>query len=67
MNVFGEVTHIIKQEISEFWQGVNVQSDKLSLDGDQILMLYVYIAAQAKIKNIFAHLEFCKEFSTPYI
>ncbi len=67
MNVFGEVTHIIKQEIAEFWKGVNVSQDKLALDGDQILMLYVYIAAKAKIKNIFAHLEFCKEFSTPYI
>jgi len=30
-------------------------------------MLYVYIAAKAQIKNIFAHLQFCKEFSTPYI
>ncbi len=30
-------------------------------------MLYVYVAAKAQIKNIFAHLQFCKEFSTPYI
>jgi len=30
-------------------------------------MLYVYIAAKAGLKNIFSHLHFCKEFSTPYI
>lgn len=30
-------------------------------------MLYVYIAAKAKVKNLFAHLYFCKKFSTPYI
>jgi hypothetical protein len=30
-------------------------------------MLYVYIVAKAGIKNIFAHLQFCSEFSTPYI
>lgn len=30
-------------------------------------MLYVYIAAKAGVKNIFAHLQFCAEFSTPFI
>jgi hypothetical protein len=30
-------------------------------------MLYVYIAAKSEMKNIFAHLHFCKEFSTPFI
>jgi hypothetical protein len=30
-------------------------------------MLYVYIIASSKIHNLFAHLQFCKEFSTPYI
>lgn len=44
-----------------------MKQDKLALDGDQIIMLYVYIAAKANIKNIFAHVTFCKEFSTPYI
>jgi hypothetical protein len=37
------------------------------LDGDQLLMLYVYIAAKSKLDSIFAHLQFCKEFSTPFI
>lgn len=41
--------------------------DKIGLDGDQILMLYVYICAKAGLKNIFAHIQFCSEFSTPYI
>jgi len=67
LNVFGEVTNIIKQEISDFWNGVNVNQDKLSLDGDQILMLHVYIAARSGLQNMFAHLQFCQEFSTPYI
>jgi hypothetical protein len=30
-------------------------------------MLYVYLCAKAKAEHIFAHLYFCKEFSTPYI
>jgi hypothetical protein len=65
--VFGEVTNIIKKEIEEFWSGVDVAKDKIGLDGDQILMLYVYICAKAGLKNIFAHIQFCSEFSTPYI
>lgn len=30
-------------------------------------MLYVYICAKAGLRNIFAHIQFCSEFSTPYI
>jgi len=30
-------------------------------------MLYVFIASRAQINHLFAHLLFCKEFSTPYI
>lgn len=46
---------------------MDVKQDKLALDGDQIIMLYVYIAAKSQIKNLFAQVAFCKEFSTPYI
>ena len=56
MLAFGQLTSVIKSEIAAFWEGVNVRNDKLTLDGDQIIMLYVYIAAKAQIKNIFAHL-----------
>jgi hypothetical protein len=30
-------------------------------------MLFVYIAARAAIKNIYGHIAFIKEFSTPYV
>lgn len=49
MLAFGQLTSIIKQEISQFWEGVDVNTNKLTLDGDQIIMIYVYIAAKAKI------------------
>jgi hypothetical protein len=47
LTAFGEITTIIKREILKFWEGVNVRSEKLTLDGDQVIMLYVYIAAKA--------------------
>lgn len=34
LNIVGEVTNIIKKEISNFWQGVDVKPEKLTLDGD---------------------------------
>jgi hypothetical protein len=30
----GEVTSLIKNEIKQFWEGVNVDQKKLTLDGD---------------------------------
>lgn len=58
---------MIKAEIKSFWDGVDVKKDKLVLDGDQVMMLFVFIAAKANINNIFAQLAFCKEFSTNFI
>jgi len=56
LTAFGELTTVIKSEIVKFWEGVSVNRDKLTLDGDQVIMLYVYIAAKAQIKNLFAHI-----------
>jgi hypothetical protein len=58
---------VIKTEIFNFWEGVDVKKDKLQLDSDQMIMLFVYITCLARIKNLLAHIQFCKEFSTPYI
>jgi len=65
--VFGEVTNIIKHEIEEFWKGVRIPSDKITLDADQLLMLYVYIVGRSGLRDIYAHIQFCIEFSTDYI
>jgi len=61
------MTDVIKAEIKDFWDGVDVKKDKLVLDGDQVMMLFVFILTKVKISNIFAQLAFCKEFSTNYI
>ena len=67
LNIFGEMTKIVKEEIADFWKGVNVAPDKLTYDADQILMIYVYIIAKSKLRNLFAHLHMCQEFSTNYV
>ena len=65
--MISKVSSVIKKEIQSFWEGVQVKPEKLALDGDQIIMLYVYICARAQLHNIKAHLHFCKEFSTPFM
>jgi hypothetical protein len=46
---------------------VGVREDKLTLDGDQIIMIYVYIAAKARVPNLFAQIQLAKAFATPFI
>jgi len=48
------VIAVAKEEIDEFWQGVNVRRRNLTLDGDQVMMLYFYIASRAQIPDIHA-------------
>ena len=48
------ISDLIKKEIREFWRGVAVDPNKLALDADQIIMIYIYIASKAKVRSIFA-------------
>ena len=58
----------IEETITEFWSGITtIASDKLVIDGDNILMLYLYIVLRARIPNMFAYIKMMDEFSTPYV
>ena len=37
------------------------------MDGDQIIMIYVYVASKARIGDLFAHINLAKAFATPFI
>jgi hypothetical protein len=67
LNILGEMTRIIKEEIADFWRGVKIEKETLAYDADTLLLIYIYIIAKAKVFNIFAHLHICSEFSTPYL
>lgn len=54
MQCITEISSMIKQEVFEFWRGVHVDKHKLTLDAEQIAMIYEYIAIKADVKNIFA-------------
>ena len=56
LNCITDVSKKIRDEIKEFWKGVNVDSRKLVLDGEQITMIYEFITIKAEILNLFAHI-----------
>jgi hypothetical protein len=46
---------------------VNVKREKLIIDGDSLLMIYIYIAIKARIPDLFAQIKLMNEFSTPFV
>ena len=57
----------MKKEIAAFWRGVPVEQRKLTLDGEQIAMIYQYVCIKADISGLFAAIKLCREFSTTFI
>lgn len=43
------VADLVKKEIKSFWDGVPVSESKITLDGEQMLMIFVYILARAAV------------------
>jgi len=68
INCVFNISKLIEQSINEFWSNVNVSDpDKLIIDGDNILMLYLYIALRANMKSLPAYMKLMEEFSTPHV
>lgn len=58
----------IEKEITDFWSGIDIiEPDKLIIDGDNILMLYLYIILKARMPKMFAYIKMMDEFSTAYV
>ena len=56
-------SYLIGDCVKDFWEGVNtIDPDKLLIDGDNMLMLYVYVVLRARIPNMFAYIKVIEEF-----
>jgi hypothetical protein len=63
-----KISKLIEECIQEFWSGITtVNPDKLVIDGDNILCLYLYIILRARIPNMFAFMKMMDVFSTSYV
>ena len=63
-----KISTLVEECIAEFWTDITIiDPDKLVLDGDNILCLYLYIIMRARIPNMFAYMKMMDAFSTSYV
>ena len=63
-----KISTLVEECIAEFWADITIiDPDKLVLDGDNILCLYLYIIMRARIPNMFAYMKMMDAFSTSYV
>lgn len=67
MSCIADVSKYIVESINKFWDGLRIKKDKLTIDGDSLLMIYIYICFKAKILDLFAQIKIMNEFSTPFV
>jgi hypothetical protein len=57
----------IVHAINAFWEGLDINKEKLTIDGDSMLMIYIYASIKSEMKDLFAQIKFINDFSTPYV
>ncbi len=62
--IIEQAKNLIAVCIDEFWEGLNVSSDKLTLDADQFLSIIIYSLAKSKIKDLPGHIKLIEEFTS---
>ena len=62
-----EMSSCIVHSINMFWEGLDINREKLTIDGDSLLMIYIYSTIKSNFKELFAQIKFINDFSTPYV
>ena len=62
-----EMSSSIVHAINAFWEGLDINREKLTIDGDSLLMIYIYATIKSEMKDLFAQIKFVNDFSTPYV
>lgn len=50
------VSSTIVDSINKFWKGINIDKEKLTINGDSMLMIYIFITIKARsnVHDLFA-------------
>lgn len=50
------VSSTIVESINKFWKGISVDKEKLTINGDSMLMIYIFITIKARtnVHDLFA-------------
>ena len=58
--------NLVDQNIQQFWDGVQVKTDKLHLTADQYLAIFMYIVVKCRIKDLEAQMFLIEQFTDDY-
>jgi len=61
------ISNKIVKSINHFWSGLGIDSEKLTIDGDSLLMIYIFITINAQVPDLFAQIKFMNSFATPFV
>ena len=61
------VSSKIVKSINNFWKGLDIKKSKLTIDGDSLLMIYIYICIKSRLYDVFAQVKYMNEFLTPFV
>jgi hypothetical protein len=50
--------------IENFWIGINVEKEKLVVDSDNMISIYMYIIIKNRRPDIMAHVNYINDFTT---
>lgn len=61
------MSRIVVKSVNKFWAGLNIKKDKLTINGETLLMIYIYLCVKARVMDMFAQIKLMNEFATPYV
>lgn len=65
MRCLTQTSKLIVKCIDEFWKDISqVDKKKLTLDADELLMIFIFVTLRSKISEFYSHLKLINEFST---
>ena len=68
INVVVDLGKMIEKCINSFWDGITIiNPEKLTIDGENLMILYTYIIVRARIPSLFAYAKMMDKFSTAHV
>ena len=66
LDLITKVCALVDQNIQQFWDGVQIKTEKLHLTADQYLAIFMYIVVKSRIKDLEAQMYLIEQFTDDY-
>jgi hypothetical protein len=65
--IIGQAKDLISQSIDDFWRGLSIHTDNLTLDADQLVTIVTYTVIKGKISDLPGQIKLIEEFTSPSV